>query len=83
MDSTPDFKKALLAFVTGSLTDPTGVDELTMLALYSLRGSTADVDLRNEIEAMIRRVELRDGRYFLTTGAPRFSPIVGDIPAIW
>ena len=65
MDSTPDFKKALLAFVTGALTDPTGVDELTMLALYNLRGSTADAAMRNELEAVIRRVELRDGRYFL------------------
>ena len=66
MDSTPDFRKALLAFVTGALTDPTGVDELTMLALYTLRGSTADATTRNELEAMIRRVELRGGRYFLS-----------------
>ena len=66
VDSTPDFKKALLAFVTGALTAPTGVDELTMLALYNLRGSTSDVGLRNDLEAMIRRVELRGGRYFLS-----------------
>ena len=79
MDSTPDFKKALLAFVTGALTDPTGVDELTMLALYNLRGSTADAAMRNELEAVIRRVELRDGRYFLhSENLPRTVQIPGS-----
>ena len=64
---TPRFKRALLAYVAGTLTDAGGVDELVMAALYNLRGEALDADLRQELEMMIRRVELREGRYHLTS----------------
>lgn len=63
---TPRFKRALLTYIQGTLTDPAGVDELTMLSLYSLRGEALDVGLRSDLEAMIRRVEKRGDRYHLS-----------------
>lgn len=66
---TPRLKRALLAYVQGTLTDPAGVDELTMLSLYNLRGEALDADLRTTVEAMIRRVEKRGDRYHLSSEA--------------
>lgn len=64
---TPRFKRALLAYVAGTLTDAGGVDELVMAALYNLRGEALDADLRRDLEMMIRRVELLEGRYRLSS----------------
>ena len=61
------FKRALLTYVQGTLTDPAGVDELTMLSLYNLRGEALDFDLRVALEAMIRRVEKQGDRYHLSS----------------
>lgn len=59
------FKDALIAYVTSTLSDPSGVDEVAMLALYKLRGESTDPALRHEVDALIHRVELRDRRYHL------------------
>ena len=64
---TPRFKRALLTYVAGTLTDAGGVDELVMAALYNLRGEALDADLRRDLEMMIRRVELLEGRYRLSS----------------
>lgn len=64
---TPRFKRALLAYVAGTLTDAGGVDELVMASLYNLRGEALDADLRRDLEMMIRRVELLEGRYRLSS----------------
>ena len=64
---TPRFKRALLAYIAGTLTDAGGVDELVMAALYNLRGEALDADLRRDLEMMIRRVELLEGRYRLSS----------------
>lgn len=61
----PRFKDALLAYITSTLSDPAGVDEVAMLSLYKLRGEAADVEFRHEVDALIRRVALRGGRYHL------------------
>lgn len=64
---TPRFARALLTYVQGTLTDPSGVDEPTMLSLYNLRGEALDAGLRVALEAMIRRVEKRGDRYHLSS----------------
>jgi len=58
-------KDALLAYITSTLSDPTGVDEVAMLSLYKLRGESTDVALRHEVDALIHRVEKRGDRYHL------------------
>jgi hypothetical protein len=60
-------KEALLFYVKGTLTDPAGVDEMVMLALYKLRGESTDMGLRQDLDALIARVEKRGERYHLAS----------------
>lgn len=61
----PRLKEALLSYVKGTLTDPAGVDEMVMLALYKLRGESTDVGLRQTLDALIARIEKKGERYHL------------------
>jgi hypothetical protein len=61
----PRLKDALIAYVTSTLSDSEGVNEVAMLSLYKLRGESTDVALRLEVDALIHRVEKRGDRYYL------------------
>jgi hypothetical protein len=61
----PRLKDALIAYVTSTLSDSEGVNEVAMLSLYKLRGESTDVVLRLEVDALIHRVEKRGDRYYL------------------
>ena len=61
----PPLKDALIAYVTSTLSDSAGVNEVAMLSLYKLRGESTDTAMRREVDALIHRVEKRGDRYYL------------------
>ena len=61
----PPLKDALIAYVTSTLSDSVGVNEVAMLSLYKLRGESTAGAMRREVDALIHRVEKRGDRYYL------------------